>query len=119
MTDDELDRALFSLPLEELPADLRPRILAATILRAPAPFKAWEFWLLGTAVAFAVCCTYLILTSSPHATQRIIDNAGALIRTTGLVSLGTLFWLAVGMSSSMWISSLNLMPRTRSAVYNK
>ena len=36
MTDDDLDRALFALPLEEPPADLHGRILAATVLR-PAP----------------------------------------------------------------------------------
>ena len=119
MTDDELDRALFALPLEEPPADLRPRILAATILRAPAPFKVWEYWLLGTAVAFAVWCTYFMLASTPAATERFLDNAGALVRTTGLASLGTLFWLAIGMSSAWWISSLTLMPRPRSAVYNK
>jgi len=34
MTDDELDRALFALPLEEPPADMHQRIMSATVLRA-------------------------------------------------------------------------------------
>lgn len=119
MTDDELDRALFALPLEEPPADLRPRILAATILRPTAAFRAWELWVLGTVAAFAVWLTYLVLTSSPDAGHRIVDNFAVLLRTTGLVSLNTLFWLALGMSSAWLISSLTFMPRPRSVVYNK
>ncbi len=42
MTDDELDRALFALPLEEPPADLHGRILAATVLRPAPTFRVWE-----------------------------------------------------------------------------
>ncbi len=38
MTDDELDRALFALPLEQPPAAMHQPILAATVLRAaPLP----------------------------------------------------------------------------------
>ena len=39
MTDDELDRALFALPLEEPPADLRARILAATVCGSAPAFR--------------------------------------------------------------------------------
>ena len=38
MTDDELERALAALPLEEPPADLHARILAATVCRRRRPF---------------------------------------------------------------------------------
>ena len=49
MTDDELDRALFALPLEEPPADMHERIMAATVLRAGPAFRTWELWLLAAA----------------------------------------------------------------------
>ena len=46
MTDDDLDRALFALPLEEPPADLHRRIMAATVLRPAPEFRQWELWAL-------------------------------------------------------------------------
>ena len=39
MTDDELERALLALPLEEPPPEMRPRILAAT---DPLPDHDWS-----------------------------------------------------------------------------
>ena len=45
--DDELERALLSLELEEPPADLRRSILASTVYHVPvaASVRPWEPWL--------------------------------------------------------------------------
>ena len=49
--DDDLDRLLFALPLEEPPADLRASILTATAYRAAPVFKPWEVSIIGGVAA--------------------------------------------------------------------
>jgi hypothetical protein len=113
MTDDELERALLALPLEEPPVDLRARILAATVDRPRLTFRAWEIWLVGTLCAFMVWLTFLVMTSVP-------DLGGAICRTIDegvdrlgpVVSMGTLVWMALGVSFVVWISQLSL-PQSR------
>ncbi len=56
--DDALDRALAALPLEEPPADLHARIMAATVYApAPAgvPVPGWERGWLALFAGLAVC----------------------------------------------------------------
>ncbi len=109
MTDDELERALCALALEEPPADLHDRILATTIARPRLTFRAWEIWLIGTLAAFLFWLTFLVGTSA--------SNFGAAISaalTSGVdlfaetLSLNTLMWLALGVSFAVWISQLSL-----------
>ena len=50
-SDDSLERALFALPLEEPPSDLRASILAATAFRPAPPFGVWEVAALGALAA--------------------------------------------------------------------
>jgi hypothetical protein len=97
MTDDDLDRALFALPLAEPPSDLRARILAATVLAQPPAFRMWELWLLGTLLGLAAWLCVDALQTGPHAVAAVTPS--------------TLFWFAVGLSSVWWISNLTLMPR--------
>ncbi|HUY10864.1 MAG TPA: hypothetical protein VMV73_01240 [Candidatus Dormibacteraeota bacterium] len=53
--DDDLDRLLATLPLEEPPAGLRSDILTATVHRVPAdPVASWEAALLGLLLALAL-----------------------------------------------------------------
>ena len=115
MTDDELERALHALPLELAPPELRPRILAATVWSAPATFRPWELRLLGTLVALAVWLCLDILTARPHAVADALASAGSVLRASGVTSLATIFWLAIGLSSAWWISHLTLMPQPRIA----
>jgi hypothetical protein len=119
MTDDELDRALFALPLEEPPADLHQRIMAATVLRTAPAFRPWELWLLAGAVILIGCLAAWTLTSSPDAGTRLADAVVAVLRALGLFSRATYVWLAIGLSSVWWISSLPFMATPRPTVYNR
>jgi hypothetical protein len=100
MTDDELERALFALPLEEPPAGLRDRILAATVARPRLTFRAWEIWLIGTLVALMVWLTVLVATSAPDVGGVI---SAALNRGVDLV----------------WISQLSLPPSRRRGIADR
>jgi hypothetical protein len=119
MTDDELDRALFALPLEEPPAGLHAQIMAATVLRATPLFRTWELWLLAAAVALVGCLTVWIFSSSPEAGTRLTDSMVTTMRALGLFSRATYVWLGIGISSVWWISSLPFMATPRSTVYNR
>lgn len=119
MTDDELDRALFALPLEEPPADLHRRIMAATVLRTPPAFGVWELWLLAAAVLLAGGLTLWMFTSAPDVGSRLTDSLLAAMRAMGLFSRSTYVWLGIGVSSVWWISSLPFMASPRPTVYNR
>jgi len=113
MTDDELDRALFALPLEEPPVDLRARILAATVARPRLTFRAWEVWLVGTLFAFMVWLTVLVGTSVPDIGGVISRALSAGVDTFAeSLSVNTLMWMALGVSFAVWISQLSL-PQSR------
>jgi hypothetical protein len=119
MTDDELDRALFALPLEEPPAGMHQRIMAATVYRAAPAFRQWELWLLGFAVALVCLSTLFLFASSPNAGSRLVDVTVPTLRALGLFSRATYVWLAIGLSSVWWISSLPFMATARPTVYNR
>jgi hypothetical protein len=119
MTDDELDRALFALPLEEPPADLHGRILAATVLRPAPTFRTWELWLLAGALALAAWFTFWIFTSSPLNGSRLSEEIEAGLRSLGLFQRATYVWTGIGLSSVWWISRLSFMPGRRATVYNR
>ena len=102
-SDDALDRALFALPLEEPPADLRASILTATVYR-PAPiFKAWEVVTLATIGAVVVWLVATIVmggaTLFEHSMQTIATSA-----SHALSSPATIGWLAAGGGAAIWLS---------------
>jgi hypothetical protein len=117
MTDDELERALIALPLEEPPTDLRRRILAATIARPRLAFNAWETWLVGTLLAFVVWLMFLVGTSVPNVGGVISQTVSVGIDRLGAaISVNTLVWMALGVSFAVWISQLSLpQPRREMA----
>ena len=108
--DDNLDRMLAALPLEEPPAGLHERILATTVYRPRPDDAAWEVWLVGTLIALAAWLSFVVVTT-PHAGEQLMTWAVRLTQNGGLTSLNTLLWLAVG-ASAAWISQLSF-PRGR------
>jgi hypothetical protein len=68
MTDDELDRALVALPLEEQPADQHGRILAATVLRPAPTFRIWELFLLAVGISSVWWISSLPFMATPRLT---------------------------------------------------
>jgi hypothetical protein len=108
-TDEELERALFALDLEEPPADLRASILAGTIYRVPvtATVRPWEIWLFGGLCAVLVWMLILVLrgAAGPAAVQA---EAFGTQLAVFFSQPANLFWIAVGAAASVWISQLNL-----------
>jgi len=114
---DDLDRALFALPLEAPPPGLRESILRATIY-APAAepaFRTWEIAAIGAALAVAVWLGILLAT----------DRAFGAALTAGALALGrafsdpaTLTWLSVGGGIAIWLTIVNSAPRLRLPIRN-
>jgi hypothetical protein len=115
--DDELERALFSLDLEEPPADLRASILAQTIYRVPvsAAVRPWEVWLYGGLCAVIVWMLILVLRGAAGPAVSEAASFGNDIATF-FSHPATLFWIAVGGAATVWISQVNL---TGSAGYQR
>lgn len=106
-SDDDLDRALFALDLEEPPAQLRSNILAATIYRAPLLVKPWEIWFIG---ALAALIVWLLIALLGGAQAGTFDRASDLVAqaVSAVTAPDVLFWLAIGAGAAFWISQLNL-----------
>jgi len=119
MTEDDLDRALFALPLEEPPAGLHERIMAATAMRPSPTFAMWEWMLLVVAVSLTIAATVWMFTSAPGSVHRLGYAVVGMARALGLFQRATYIWLGVGITSVWWISSLNFMPSHRTTVYNR
>jgi len=99
-TDDELDRLLAALPLDEPPAGLRASILAATVQRVPAePIDPWEASAWGLLLALAL---WLV----PHLSA--INGVIATIARTSftLTQPTTLIWLTVGVTAAFAASAI-------------
>jgi hypothetical protein len=106
-SDDELERALFALELEEPPADLRATILAATVYRAPLPFKPWEVWALGAVCALLTWLLVIVVQGAATPALVTLDsyiNEGLSL----FMQPATIFWIALGGGAAFWISQLNL-----------
>ncbi|HEV2262092.1 MAG TPA: hypothetical protein VGR69_07405 [Candidatus Rubrimentiphilum sp.] len=104
--DQSLERALFSLPLEEAPADLRVSILARTIYRNE-PAKAWEGWVIGICAAALVWLVLVVARSGFAPVTEGLNSAGSAI-TAFFGQPGVLLWIAVGSAIALWFSQINL-----------
>ena len=103
--DDALDRALFALPLEEPPADLRASILTATVYR-PAPvaaFAPWEIAVLGVMAAMLVWFVAVIAMGGGELFTNTI-SAIASTAAHALTNVTTLAWLATGTATAFWLT---------------
>jgi hypothetical protein len=106
-SDEELERALFALDLEEPPGDLRSSILAGTIYRPPLPVKQWEIWLFG-AVCALLTWLAVMLTHGTGSSAFSAFNAYVGAAIASIAKPQTLFWAAAGGGLALWISQLNL-----------
>jgi len=104
-SDDDLERALFNLPLEETPANLRTSILARTVYRQTLQVKPWEAWLIGGCVAVIAWLLVSILREGPGPVISALNVVGAAILAV-LSQPATLLWIAVGGAVSMWLLQL-------------
>ncbi|HZY99476.1 MAG TPA: hypothetical protein VFE36_07870 [Candidatus Baltobacteraceae bacterium] len=101
--DDALDRALFALPLEEPPADLRASILTSTVYRPAPAFSFWEITGLGVIAAVLVWLVALIaMGGGTLFVQTISAIASSLARP--LSNVTTLAWLAAGAATAFWLT---------------
>ena len=108
--DDALDRALAALPLEEPPAGLHARIMAATVdapAAAGAGLPGWELWLAALLAGLAVWLAWLFVTT-PHVVDRLTFAIDRLVEAGGLSSASTVLWLAVGVSAAWWITQISV-----------
>ena len=101
--DDALDRALFALPLEEPPEDLRASILTATVYR-PAPiFSVYDILGLGTIAAVVIWLIALVAWGGGslflHSLQSIGNTTQDLFE-----NYTTLAWMAAGGATAVWLS---------------
>ena len=108
-SDADLDRALFALPLEEAPPNLRASILAVTAYRPAPPFKLWEAWTFGGLTAIIV---WLCISIASGEAERFVAGveslSGALYQF--LSQPATIIWLAIGVGVALWVSLADLAP---------
>jgi len=103
---DDLDRALFALPLEAPPPGLRASILNATVY-APEPriaaalARPWELWACGAALAVADWLVASIVTQRAFASAFTAD---VLATVRPFAEPMTLSWIAVGfvLAATIW-----------------
>jgi hypothetical protein len=101
--DDALDAALFALPLEEPPADLRASILAATVYR-PAPiFSFREILALGTLSAVVVWLVVAVVLGGGTLFVHTLQDAQVVVGRA-LSSAMTVAWIAAGGATAIWLS---------------
>lgn len=109
--DAALERALESLPLEDTPADLHSRIIAAVAQRPEPAFRPWELWVVG--IAFAIC-TWLILAivGAPSEALRIATQhvASAIVM---IVTPPAVYWLLLGVVAAFALPRLTSLQLPR------
>ena len=101
--DDALDRALFALPLEEPPADLRASILTSTVYRPAPVFSFWEITGLGVVAAVVVWLLALIAMGGGSLFVHTVETIVATVARP-LSNVTTLAWLGAGAATAFWLT---------------
>ncbi|MBV8245690.1 MAG: hypothetical protein JOZ38_07205 [Candidatus Eremiobacteraeota bacterium] len=104
--EDDLDRMLAALPLEEPPAGLRASILAATIYRPAFPIRLWEGWALGVISALMLWLVVLVVKGGGGAFVGSIELLSSFA-WRALSSPALVLWLALGTAIAMWMIYFN------------
>jgi hypothetical protein len=102
-SEDALDRALFALPLEEPPTDLRAAILATTVYRPAPAFAAWEIGVLAAIVAIVISLVTAVFMGGSTLFVHSAEAIGTTL-TRVLFNPAVLLWLAVGGATAIWLS---------------
>jgi hypothetical protein len=100
---DALDRALFALPLEEPPADMRASILQATVYRQHHAFPWWESVTFGALGAIGIWLLVAIVLGGGS----LFVHTLAAITSPVIVALShgvNAMWLAAGAATAVWLS---------------
>lgn len=115
-SDDALERALFALPLEEPPSDLRGKVLASTAYRPAPAFSPWEAAGLGAVAAVTLWLIVLIAMGGGGLFLQTLATIVTAIQGT-LSNVTLLAWLATGAMAAFWLwfftGSQHLAPITR------
>jgi hypothetical protein len=107
---DDLDRALFALPLEEPPAGLRASILHSTVFAsqaAQAPLGRLETTVIGVVLALATWLAILLVTD-----RALAGSLETLLAASfaALTETQTVFWLGLGAAVAAWLSLAGSLP---------
>jgi len=101
--DDALDAALFALPLEEPPADLRSAILHATVYRQAPVFSFRELAVLGVLSAVIVWLIIAVVAGGASLFVHSLQAVGSTAVRAGS-NLTLLGWIAAGAATAIWLS---------------
>jgi len=104
---DELDRALFALPLEEPPPGLRRAILEATVFsqaRVSAPaVRPWESLAAGTTLAIGAWLIFALIAYKGFA---VAFNTEIVAAVQAFAAPNSLVWLGAGCAIAAWLTVL-------------
>jgi hypothetical protein len=109
MTDDfdELDRALFALPLEVPPPRLHQAILRSTVYAPPRPvgepIRLWECVFAGTALAVGVWLIVALVAIKGFAAA---FNADVIAFERVFTEPNVLMWFGAGGAAAAWLTYL-------------
>jgi hypothetical protein len=102
-SDDALDAALFALPLEEPPADLRAAILTATAYRPAPMFSFRELAFLGLVCSVVVWLVAAVIAGGGSLFVHSLQAVGTFVSST-MNNGATLVWIAAGGATTIWLS---------------
>jgi hypothetical protein len=100
---DELDRAIFDLPLEEPPAGLRASILLATAYRPAPAFSFFELAVLGSLGAIALWLAILLVLGGGALFAETLATIGSAL-TRALSNAAVLAWISAGGATALWLT---------------
>jgi len=100
---DALDHALFALPLEEPPTDLRTSILAATAYRPAPVFSMRDIVVIGLILATMVWLVAAIVAGGVGLFAHTVAMIGGTFERF-LSDVRTIGWLGAGAATALWLS---------------
>ena len=109
MDEQELERAILALPLEEPPEGLRASILLATAYRPAPAFSVAELALLGSLVAVVLWLLSVVFLGGGSLFVQTVETIGSAFSRT-FSNGAILAWLAAGGATALWLSHLTLSP---------
>jgi hypothetical protein len=103
MDDNELEREILGLPLEEPPAGMRASILLATAYRPAPAFSFLDLAVLGALGAFALWLVFLLVLGGGTLFVQTLAAIGS-VGSRVLSNATTLAWLAAGGATALWLT---------------